>query len=439
MKKNLIKSFALVCALVFALSCSNKGTTGVGGNNDGGGGNNDGGGTTPEGKPSWFLTPEDQKKPYDIKKTLAVTLEGKAHYRITGILATKKNTLIVAYDNRKTSNADIGFVNAANLEPLVQISEDGGKTWSVPIIVGPPATSKETSHGDPVIFEAANGDIVMLAAAGGGWATAPANPSRISVIRSKDGGKTWGQWKDVQGDIFKSGEPYKAGFVKGFASSGRGTTLKDGTLACAVLGGAADGKASSRGVIIFYSKDHGETWKAGGYKVYGGENGGSGGFDEPKISAELEGGKLLISARPNNAGNNRIWLIADSVDSNPRDFGNVDVIDGNANAEGVRYTANWEGHKKNRLLLINCNSRERRKNLTIHLSEDEGKTYPIKKVLNQGSSCYSSVDVLPDGTIVTFGEETPTQASGLDRYDLVFRRFNLAWLTDGKQIYDEQY
>lgn len=425
MKKNLIKSFALVCALVFTISCNNKGTTGPTGG---------GGGNTGSDNPSWFLTADQQKSPWEIHQTLAVTLEGKAHYRITGVLVTKKNTLLAIYDNRKTSNNDIGFSEAANLEPLVRRSTDGGKTWSDPIYVGPIAQNKEQSHGDPVIFQAPNGDIVVLAAAGGAWATAPGNPSRISVIRSTDDGQSWGQWKDVQGTMFTEGKLYTAGYRKGFASSGRGTTLSDGTLACAVLLGNAAGDNDKKGVAIFYSKDNGENWTVGGFTSY---NGGL--YDEPKISAELEGGKILLSARPNTAGQNRYWLVANSVDSNPVKFADVNLMDANANAEGVRYTSTSLGHKKNRLLFLNAYSGTRRTHLTIHLSEDEGKTYPVRKELNAGASCYSSIDVLGDGTIVTFAEETPTQSSGLDRYDLVFRRFNLNWMTDGAQSYDEQY
>lgn len=420
--------FFLILISSLLISCANPNDP------DGGDGGNNGGGTPPDGNPSWFLTADQQKSPWEIHQTLAVTLEGKAHYRITGILVTKKNTLLVIYDNRKTSNNDIGFAEAANLEPLVRRSIDGGKTWSEPIYVGPIAQNKEQSHGDPVIFQAPNGDIVVLAAAGGAWSTAPGNPSRISVIRSTDDGKTWGQWKDVQGTMFTSGKLYDAGYRKGFASSGRGTTLKDGTLACAVLLGDADGYATTKGVCIFYSKDNGENWTVGGFASY---NGGL--YDEPKISAELEDGKILLSARPNTAGQNRYWLVADNVDANPVEFGTVDLMDANANAEGVRYTSTSLGHKKNRLLFLNAYSSTRRTHLTVHLSEDEGKTYPIRKELNAGASCYSSIDVLGDGTIVTFAEETPTQSSGLDRYDLVFRRFNLNWMTDGAQSYDEQY
>lgn len=424
----------LILASALLISCANPNDP-DNGNDTGTGGGNGGGGTGGgSGNPSWFLTADEQKSPWEIHQTLAVTLEGRAHYRITGILVTKKNTILAIYDNRKTSNADIGFANAANLEPLIRRSTDGGKNWSEAKPVGPIAQDKAQSHGDPVIFQALNGDIVVLAAAGGAWSTAPGNPSRISVIRSTDDGQTWGQWKDVQGTMFTSGKLYTAGYRKGFASSGRGTTLNDGTLACAVLLGDAAGTATKKGVAIFYSKDNGENWTVGGFASYNGL------YDEPKISAELEDGKILLSARPNTAGQNRYWLVANNVDANPVKFADVTLMDANANAEGVRYTSNSLGHKKNRLLFLNAYSATRRTHLTIHLSEDEGKTYPVRKELNAGASCYSSIDVLGDGTIVTFAEETPTQSSGLvDRYDLVFRRFNLNWMTDGQQIYDEQY
>ena len=64
-----------------------------------------------------------------------------------------------------------------------------------------------------------------------------------------------------------------------------------------------------------------------------------------------------------------------------------------------------------------------RKNLSVKLSYDEGRTWPVNKVLEKGSSAYSDLAVLTDGTILCFYES--------DRM-LVLARFNLDWLTDGK-------
>ena len=66
--------------------------------------------------------------------------------------------------------------------------------------------------------------------------------------------------------------------------------------------------------------------------------------------------------------------------------------------------------------------------MTVRLSYDEGKTWPVSKVLNPGKSVYSELLVTPDGTILCLYE------NGLkDQYEkMTLARFGLEWLTDGK-------
>ncbi|HUR47737.1 MAG TPA: sialidase family protein, partial [Candidatus Saccharimonadales bacterium] len=72
-----------------------------------------------------------------------------------------------------------------------------------------------------------------------------------------------------------------------------------------------------------------------------------------------------------------------------------------------------------------------RKNLSIKLSYDEAKTWPVNKVLEPGFSAYSDLAVLPHGTILCLFER------GAGRVDfLTLARFNLEWLTDGKDSYE---
>lgn len=427
----------LILASALLISCANPndpGDDGTGGNN-GDGGNGGGGGS---GNPSWFLTAEQQSKPLNKRVVLKQTKSGE-YYRIPGIVVTDKNTIIVVFDNRKGSNSDIGFSEAAGIEPTVMRSTDGGETWGTDIRVGEAATDKNNAHGDPVIFKAINGDIVVLAAAGGAWATAPDVPSRISVSISKDDGLTWSNWKDVHGDIFTTqlpalvtdGSGDNSYFSKGFAASGRGTTLSDGTLACTMLIGSKNGQ-TMKGAATLYSKDNGQSWKLGGWVRYP-----NNAYDEPKIIAQLTDGKILMTARPNSANENRFWAVANSVTDNWVKYADVNLIDGRANAEGVRYTLKSEGHSKDRLLFLNCHG-DGRKNLTLHMSEDEGLKWPTNLLLQSGDSCYSSIDVLGDGTIVIFAEE-PNALSLKDTYDLVFRRVNLYDLTQGKQVYSDTW
>lgn len=422
----------LMLAFSFLVSCTNPAKPSS---------NNSGSGNTNT-KPSWFLTDEEQKTAQMIHTiTLGhTTSDPKQYYRIPAVLLTKKNTIIVAFDNRKTSNDDIGFANSDLIEPTVRRSTNGGKTWSDNIRVGKVPDSQINSHGDPVLFETKEGNLVMLAASGGAFAWQTEKKSRITVSMSTDDGLTWSDWEEVQGDIFTSGKLFQNGYVKGFAASGRGTTLSDGTLVCALLVTSQDG-SSQKGVAAYYSKDGGNTWQVGGLTQYP-----SNGYDEPKVIAEIVSGenkgKLLLSARPEPAEGeekDRYWAVANGVDDNWKkvEYG-VGLIDGRANAEGIRYTLKSKGHSKDRLLFINCNSTAERTQLTLHMSEDEGETWTTKKVIQADKSCYSSIYALPDGTIMTFAEE-PSEAVGKDNYNLVFRRFNLAWFTDESEVYSDTW
>ena len=99
---------------------------------------------------------------------------------------------------------------------------------------------------------------------------------------------------------------------------------------------------------------------------------------------------------------------------------------------------------KNRLLFANPDNLARadgketagksrdRKNLTLKLSYDEGRTWPVSKPLEPGSSGYSDLATGPDGTLYCFYEQNGSRGTVKRAAALTFARFNLEWLTDGK-------
>lgn len=88
---------------------------------------------------------------------------------------------------------------------------------------------------------------------------------------------------------------------------------------------------------------------------------------------------------------------------------------------------------RDRLLFANPdNSGERfgileRTRMTVRLSYDEGKTWPVKKLIHAGPSSYSTMVRLPDGDIGLLFEGGEKQR----REWIRFVRFSLSWLTDG--------
>ena len=60
----------------------------------------------------------------------------------------------------------------------------------------------------------------------------------------------------------------------------------------------------------------------------------------------------------------------------------------------IRYT--WpEGDQRSRLLFSNPGSTASRKQLTIRISYDEGRTWPRSRLLYAGSAAYSCLAALP--------------------------------------------
>jgi sialidase-1 len=147
---------------------------------------------------------------------------------------------------------------------------------------------------------------------------------------------------------------------------------------------------------VFFSDDHGQTWKLGGTVERN--------TDECQV-VELSGGELLINMRnywgkdgqrPDRHGMRAIarsrdggatWseLECDSTLIEPRCQASLLAAPESADSE------------KSLLLFSNPASREARHKLTVRLSRDEGKTWPVSRELYAGSSAYSCLAVLDNG------------------------------------------
>ena len=97
----------------------------------------------------------------------------------------------------------------------------------------------------------------------------------------------------------------------------------------------------------------------------------------------------------------------------------------------IRYTSENQGHDKSRLLHSVPYGANREK-ITVYVSYDEGQTWIVSKCIVPYSSAYSSLCVLPDGTIGLYVEEAYAGASG---YSTMFYNFSLEWLTDGNDTF----
>lgn len=171
--------------------------------------------------------------------------------------------------------------------------------------------------------------------------------------------------------------------------------------------------------VMVYSDDQGKSWKASPVARANG--------DESKI-VELSSGELLISSR-NRAGgaNDRTFVVSADHGQTWSTPGTWRELRGNAcNASLTRYSTTREGKAHNVLLhtLLHSAKRER---LTLFLSDDDGRSWPVSRVICEGEAAYSELVVFPDGSIGIISEENDRPA-----YDIYFTRVSLEWLMKGK-------
>ena len=439
------KLFLILVGMILVLSCSSP----LGDEGTGGGGGSGGGTQVIDGKefPSWYLTAEQQQQKFSMGPTILFdtkrndgdpTKLGDQQYRIPAIIVASNGNIIAISDNRYTHGGDIGATkNLINI--VYKISKDGGEKWSDEKILGGPSTSydysKAENKGDALVFRANDGTLVCMAVSGGGFANATeSTPSRMVRSESKDNGETWSAWHEVGKnliDVIKS----KHGKPKAFASAGRGLTLKDGTFVAAM---SAD-KNGKTIIIYTYSKDKGQTWEYGNAIE---NDGGNGTINEPKVIAELDDGKLLMSVRNNSGGGsqeaftktkNRMYAISTSTGANctwPTSLSAWDFKCGNVDAEGVVWTRKGE-QDITRIVHIQGGPNYRR-GLILYVSKDGGMTFQKNLTItpdtfaDKDKTAYSSLDVCGDGTIVTLAEEY--SPNGM-YYDIVFRRYNMKAIT----------
>lgn len=158
---------------------------------------------------------------------------------------------------------------------------------------------------------------------------------------------------------------------------------------------------------------------------------------------QLADGRVLLNMRSESKANRRLLTTSrDGATGWSRPQFHDQLLEPICMASMVRLS---EGPTKNRLLFSNPDNLARadgkeapgknrdRKNVSVKLSYDESVTWPVSKPIEPGFSGYSDLAVASDGTILLFYERGSTDGANIYKTGLLtVARFNLEWLTDGK-------
>lgn len=370
--------------------------------------------------------------------------DGYTLYRIPGMVVTAKGTVLAYCEARKSDRGDWGPIDI-----VLRRSTNGGKSWgpmqSVANVPGPKAKNpvaiaqklvvgdKDVTYNNVAAIADSNGSIHMLFCL---------EYMRCFYQRSDDDGISW--TKPIE--ITSTFEAFRPQYDWKVLATGpaHGIQLKNGRLVVPVWMSLGTGGHAHRPsvVSVIYSDDRGTTWKAGEIAAPNTEE-----FINPNetVIAQLADGRVLLNIRSESKANRRlISTSADGATGWTKPAFHNELLEPICMASLVRFSETPSGDR-NRLLFANPNNLDRadgkttpglgrdRKNVSVKLSYDEGTSWPVNKTLEASFSGYSDLAVLPDGTALCFYERGSTDGKSAYKTGLLtVARFNLEWLTDGK-------
>ena len=342
---------------------------------------------------------------------------GYKRYRIPALLTTAKGTILAFCEARKYTGRD-----SDQIDLFLRRSFDSGRTFGDVQMVatqegwvcGNPAPVQDRETGRVWLLFCKNlrdGDETMICE---GKA-----PRTVWLTYSDDDGATWAEPQEITADVKPEGWSWYA------TGPCHGIQLKSGRLVipCDHIVLKDRNRRDPYYCHIVYSDDHGETWQVGG-SVDEGTN--------ESAAVETIDGWLYLNCRNKyhlcGGGNYRVvgWS-HDGGESFAPSVHDAALPEPICQASVVRFTKG-QNQDRDRILFSNPGVCDGRYRLTVRMSYDECRTWPVARVVHEGPTAYSDLCIAPDTSICCLyerGDEGPYERISL-------ARFNLAWLTDGK-------
>ena len=315
-------------------------------------------------------------------------------------------------------------------------SSDGGRTWEPAIEIG------QGINGGGLTMDENSGEIIA-------FIEKEHPPSNIKCYRSIDNGKTWDESEIV---IF----PDSNGIIPSMHMNEHGITLKNKKYKGRLIRPSRFYNAkSSAERKLMYSSAKEKMWKDQYTNAIYSDDGGKTWITSEPFPAkgtgeaalvELNDGTIYYNSRRHfstDGLNPRMRHIASSTDGGHswEDlYVSEELPDGVQNSDyGLMAGMDrlpFEG--RDILIFSNIESNSGRKNGTVWLSFDGGKSWPIKKLIESEGFKYSSMTVgrknTPSEGYIYLLYETGTKENINDYGGGMVARFNLSWLMEGNDI-----
>jgi sialidase-1 len=382
----------------------------------------------------------------ELSKTVLFSAGSSGYklFRIPGIAVTAHGTVLAYCEARKGDKGDWGTIDI-----MLRRSLDGGQTWLEPqhiahhgarVPKNPVALAQKLATSDD---QTINNPVAIVDRDGIVHFTYCAEYARAFYMRSDDDGATWSQPTDITATFEQFRPDYEWKVIA--TGPGHGIQLRNGRLVVAIWMSTGTGGHAHRPSVTstIFSDDHGRTWQRGEIAV---PNTDEFVFPNETTAVELADGRVMLNVRTESKAHRRLITISpDGATGWSKPEFNNELLEPICEGSLVRLSTNPPSDR-NRLLFSNPNTLDpitgqqaiagksrTRKNVSVKLSYDEGKTWPVTRSLETSLSGYSDLAVTRDGKILCLYESGSTDGVSIYKSgSLTLARFNLEWLSDGK-------
>lgn len=331
-------------------------------------------------------------------------MEGYNCFRIPAIVKTTNGTILAFAEARKKSCSDTG-----DIDLVLRRSTDGGKTWSKIQVVWDDG-SNVCGNPAPVV-EMESGAVFLLMTWNLGSdhehdiiAQNSKDTRRIYVSQSADHGDSWSEPREITSTTKQENWTwYATGPVHGIQLNKNKKHKRRLIIPCDHI----EAETKHYYSHIIYSDDKGQTWQLGGSTPQHQVN-------ECAI-AELNNGDLMLNMR-NYDRENKNRKISISKD------GGItwsDLHDDPILIEPICQGSLLSNKKV--LYFSNPASKDSRENMTLRMSNDDGKSWSKSKVINKGPSAYSDLVMLGKnqiGILYEGGRESPYEGIAFEMVEM---------------------
>jgi sialidase-1 len=368
----------------------------------------------------WILTQAGFAAEPEFTTVFVSGQEGYPSIRIPSVVVSKQGTVLAFAEGRAVATDQ-----AAN-DIILKRSTDGGKSWGRMQVLH---DDGENSLNNPTaVVEQQSGRVFLM------YQRIPAhlqehskdtatgyegaNIYRNLLLWSDDDGISWSQPLDVTRTTKRL-----AGATTVASGPGIGIQLTRGPQAGRLILPFNEGPYYLWNNFSVFSDDRGATWRLGsnvpGAIIVDPSHGARSQLNEVQM-VELSDGAVRLNSRQFAGAKLRKTSISRDGGMSWGPVENVpELRDPSCNASIFRYSFGPAGDRGK--ILFSGPDSTGRDTGTVHLSLDDGATWPVKRVVWPGSFAYSVLTKLADGQVGCLFEA--------DNYGCIrFARFSIAWL-----------